>query len=527
MNNIKVLIKNEILNEKRNFNNGITKQIIEKIILVFVMMAASFLFVSLFYYLGQEQQVNHYISSCFFIVEIIVFIYAISLIIRKVYLCLDQELLLHLPIKQSDIYLSKLLVSLLKVYTKAAIITLSLCMTFGVYFSLNVWFYIFSLLAILLLPLPAIGLAALLASPIMFAINFLKQYPKISVIIMLLALLGGFYLYSKVVFDIADIILLKKNSENILIKFAILFGQKCFFNKCLVNVLLLKNFFINLLLVVVCFVAMAILGVMVGYFTFGFFLTGETKRKNHAMIVKPNAKVVARTPFKAYVLLELKETLRSFDHLFTYFGMALAMPLMAWICNSFIMDFAIEKLGHQIIFGTTLFVVLVFVSIICSPSATLISKEGESFWILKTSPAGITTPLFAKVFLEVSSCAVAITATVIMALVMGYITALQGLFIALIALLYMLGVVFLGLFINLVRPNIFSKNYQNNSNMLLLLAITFVISICIGIFSIIYCLIDTIAFVILIASIISIVFAIGAFVLLKTTYKKLYEKMEV
>ena len=129
--------------------------------------------------------------------------------------------------------------------------------------------------------------------------------------------------------------------------------------------------------------------------------------------------------------------------------------------------------------------------------------------------------------LEVSSCAVAITATVIMALVMGYITVLQGLFIALIALLYMLGVVFLGLFINLARPNIFSKNYQNNSNMLLLLAITFIISVCIGIFSIIYCLIDTTAFVILIASIISIVFAIGAFVLLKTTYKKLYEKMEV
>jgi ABC-2 type transport system permease protein len=167
-----------------------------------------------------------------------------------------------------------------------------------------------------------------------------------------------------------------------------------------------------------------------------------------------------------------------------------------------------------------------FLSIICSPTSSLISKEGDNFWLLKTNPKGITIPLIAKSLIGVTISFCSLMVTIILICTLKYIAWLQGLILIGICIIYIIGLVSCGIFINLVRPNLFKNNKEKKSNMVLHMIIGVVISIFLGIFSIIGSFNLKFTYIILVCLAVVLVYTLLFSILTITLNKKLFNKME-
>jgi len=103
-----------------------------------------------------------------------------------------------------------------------------------------------------------------------------------------------------------------------------------------------------------------------------------------------------RPVFLSLMNKEFLEIFRSVNYSFQYFVLACAMPLMVFFCNRITLALAKNQVGEQITLGITLLVMLIFTTIICSFSATSISREGNNVYHIKIIPVSPLTQLAAK-----------------------------------------------------------------------------------------------------------------------------------
>lgn len=484
----------------------------------------AFIFVGTFYYIGSGD-IRGQLSLFISVIQIILLLYSLSSLIKKVFQSLDKALLSYLPVSRWQIFTAKTLFVFHKTFLLNITISLPTLIMFAVFSRLSVYFYFMSLIAVVLMPLLPFGLALLISTPMMYVQNWLKNRNLLNLLISIVITIIGFYLYSKLIFTIADIIFLKKmDSGNLLTDIAKVFSSMVFPSMWLTNILMPHKVIINIALFVLSSLLTFALGFGLGAISYNRIFVRSMIEKAYARHIKTKGK--PRKPFAAFFVMEFKELFRSSNYSYTYFGMAVAMPIMVWICDRFIVNFAIERIGNDMLFGTTLLVVLVFISMICSPTASFISKEGDSFWIIKSNPRGITTPLFAKSLVGVMAAALALFATLIVLVACKFIGLMYGLVIFGLAVLYMFGLIALGLFINLLKPNLFKGHHENNFNMVVLLFISFVLSVAIGVLAIIFTFKVSIAFAMLICLGVIGVFSIITTVLLFTTYRELYRRIE-
>ncbi len=477
-----------------------------------------------FSFFGSVEDGANYLSFVLTIIQIILLFYSSSLIIKNVYLCTDKQLLSFLPISKLEIYVAKIINCIKKILLMSLVISVPMFVSFGIAFASSILYIPYSIIAIILLSLFPMGLALIIAVPIMYIRIWLKPQNWLSLIISIALTIVGFYVYSKIIFNIADIMLLEYKKSNILIEVANKFASDKIASTWLANFVFSSDVLKNLGLAVLVSFITPLVGSVLGGLTFGIYFKKSTILNTYSRTIKTKTK--KRSVFNSYFVKETKEIFRNSNYLFTYFGMAVAMPIMVWICNSFMVEFSVEKLGSQIIFGTTLLVVLVFIAMICSPSAIFISKEGNSLWMLKTSPRGIAIPLLAKSLFAVISSSFALVFTLVVLIAFQYTTILESLMILAIAYVFMLAIITMGLFINLNNSDISKLNATNNGNMVLLMTLGFVLGVIIGIFAMIESIKRSLIIAFVGATIISFVVLGVSLALLIPNYKKLYYKME-
>lgn len=528
MDSIKTLFKLELTLNKNTNDNKRKKSKSLYFLSHFGTFMFMFVFAAIFmgavYFIGSGYILGE-LSLMITIMQIIIFLSALSGIIKKVFQSKDKTLLSNLPVEKWEIYTAKILMVFLNTFLLSVSLNLPLFIMFGIVFGMAWYYYFLVLFVVIFLPLLPFGLALIVSTPIMYAQNWLKNRNIINLILSIVITVVGFYLYSKVVFSIADTIFLEKaGSGNLLSDIANIFLSMVFPSTWIANVIMWKNTLLNLALILLVSAAILIIGYLIGAISYKSIFTNYLIEKNYARYLKTENKF--RNPFKAFFIMEFKELFRSSNYSYTYFGMAVAMPIMVYICNQFIIDFAVERIGEAIIFGTTLLVVLVFISMICSPTASFISKEGESFWIIKTNPHGIATPLLAKSLVGVMAAGVAMVTTLIVLIAFEFVWLPYALIIFAIAIVYMLGLIALGLLINLAKPNLFKGHQENPTNMLLLMVVSFVFALVMGILCIVFTFTMGVEGAMVICLLISLVFSTTTIAILLTTYSKLYRRIE-
>jgi len=527
LDNIKQVIEldKKLNNSQKKIKGGKWIEFWLSILLMVALGVVSYFMIQALCYVGATYAPRELLSFLIFAILVILFFYSMTIQYKTVLAFKDKVLLSFLPIPKWQIYIGKVFFT----YTKTIIFSIMLCVpilvAYGIMFSMPFVYYVMSILTILILPTFAYGLAGFFAIPFMYINNWLKTKSILNLLVSVLVTVVAFYFYNELVFNVARLILLEDPTQgNIAMAIIEKFESKLFPSTWFAHYMYSIDTTLNLLVCVGVSVWVLILSIILGSVCFKSIFNQTLQSKSYAKTIKIKGKT--RKPFKAYFVNEFKSMFRNADYAFTYFGMAIAMPVMVFFCNKFIIEFAVDNLGTSMVLGTTLLVVLVFVSIICSPTASFISREGDNFWLLKTNPNGITIPLLAK---SLIGCIVSIGAlfvSLVITVIVGYLSVWYGLFVFGIASIFIIGLVAMGLLINLCRPSIFYSNIEHNFNMVLHLFIGFIIAVGMGILSIVLSYKIPLWGVSLIALGIVLIFSTILVVVLWTQYKKLYLKVE-
>lgn len=505
--------------------SGIIKTILSYLLVVFCSAGVTYM-LGFMFQLVASQNVSQNFSLIIFIIQAILFIYSLTSLVKVVFLFRKKDMLAYLPVTKNAIYYSKVIVCFINTFVISSLMLLSSSIVFGIMFNMGVNFYLINLLLIFLVPLLPFGLANLILIPTMYVYNFINNKIFLKLCLIVVVLLVGFYFYMAFVFEFAGLLLSGDAlGVNIIEKLITLCSNIYLPNYWISCLAFGVSFWINLVKILLSSISIMVIGLLIGSLSYKNIFNNNLIEKGVSKTI--NSKTTQRSAFGAYYMLEIKDLFRKSNLLFTYVGMSVAMPVMVYFCNKFLLQFATQKIGNNIVAGTTLFVVLVFVAIICSSTATFISKEGDNFWILKTNPNGIKVPLLAKSCVGITFLGASLIVTIVICMCAKYCSVISGIFIFLTAISFIVGLTCLGLTLNLRWPNIFHAEKENTTNMALLLCFGFLIAIALGIFAIVGSFYLSNIFVLLICFGVAVVFAVITIVILFTQYKRLYAKMEV
>ena len=128
---------------------------------------------------------------------IVVLVFGVVNMIATLYLCKDTDFFSMLPVKSSTVFAAKISYVYISEAVIVGAILLPLLITFGAICELWAWFYVISILAVLIFPALPLVLAAVIAIPVMYIASKLKNRSIVSLVFYLILFGGifGAYLY--------------------------------------------------------------------------------------------------------------------------------------------------------------------------------------------------------------------------------------------------------------------------------------------------------------------------------------------
>lgn len=331
-------------------------------------------------------------------VMVISFFLSLGAIISNMYLSKDNELLLSLPARSIHVYISKFLVLYVYELITTALFTLPLLFAFGVISPItNFWFFVFTPLFLIFIPLIPMALASLVSIPMMMLISFLKSRAKTSIAIILILCGFAFYFYMQFVGAITDVINLTGQQAIIMLRvnaFITKVGTWPII-KLFADMFLLNGAIYLLPLLILVGTAMLTISVLI---VRPFFFKMATVQSE--TIVKARKKPKEFKSDSAFVSLLKKETLSIFrapDVVFQYFIFMLLMPFIVYSYDKLLLTIATGQAGQVMIMGAHILILSIMAVLTNIISASAISREGANAYLLKTAPVSFEKQAVAKI----------------------------------------------------------------------------------------------------------------------------------
>ena len=398
----------------------------------------------------------------------------------------DLKIYVTLPIKMSSLYAS----IVLSIYIKQIVMTLIYTLVINLVFvnvaglSENLIYY--SILVAFLLPAISIAIASIIAVPVYYLQTMLRNKYIFSVIC-ITALLGvGFWIYSQILDIFSDMLFTGE------IKF--------FFSKKVMDfIIALSN---SLYPAVYC--ANFSLGIEIGKnigivlgITLGSLIIGALMINSLLVgIIKNKLQPVQKVWFKKtytfnprckFLTLmhkELLTTLRTPSYVFQYFSTALIMPLMTVFSIKLIEEFTWNLIGINCQFEIAIFAVFIFSMLTNTYCATNISRDGDSFFTIKSYPISPKQYVMTKIIFctIISFISTLITCIVIGAT--GYVSAVQAVFVCISSWAFGLSQICFATHLDLANPHFPKEDNgevkENNSTSSLVSILGLIVSIFVG-----------------------------------------------
>ena len=309
----------------------------------------------------------------------------------------NKEIYLRLPVKEQTLFLSKFASLLVWNLVTGALLILPINIIFYIVLRPSFIFFVKTLFIMITMPVVVFGIATVFVVPVIKILNFLKNKYLLIFVLISGLLIGVFFLYSnfleivKLWLETGSIRFLFNNSfvssMQGWLKWA--YPSNCFANIMMGNKLLLS------FVIVILFVALAV--------AIAFFVSNKllhitlyrTEQENK--IAKAKNKYKKINPVLSLMKKEFICVYRNPKHLFSYFAIAVSMPVMAYCCFTLFESLIKNALGIKISFSLALLVLLMFSILTNTFCATNVTRDGLSFLKMKTFAINPSKLLLAKV----------------------------------------------------------------------------------------------------------------------------------
>lgn len=329
----------------------------------------------------------------------------------------DKELFLRLPVKPQTLFMSKLCTLMIWNYIFALLLIVPVNLIFYLVLKSGFTFWVFTFLAWLLLPMTAFLIATIFLVPYIKFIDFVSNKYWLIFLILSGIVIGAFVLYSGL------LEILQSLMETGSIKF--LFNEQFITSlQTLVKWAYPANCFASIVLGQELLLSFAIvLGITVVSVGAVYFVSKKLfyatlyKNENRKQTGKKKEAFAVRSPLVSLVYKEFISVFRDPKHLFSYFSIATAMPVMVYCCYTLFESLIKNAIGLSVNFPLALLVLLIFSILTNTFCATNITRDGRTALNAKLFPVKTTTLLLAKVLFcgIVSSLAIIASAVVLAA----------------------------------------------------------------------------------------------------------------
>ncbi len=502
------------------------------LIMAFVMLAIVYLFAKVLTRSVKSVSIPAMSTLFLTIVEVGLLVMGISMQIKRLYSPFDLEITARFPLSDAKMYIANIILVYINMAIYGFMLTFPVLMAFGLAAKvLSFKFVMGTLLASLISPLVPFGLSLILAIPIMYIFKLLEQRNIIKLILFILMLVGFFILYNYILTLLSHYFLEENNidSSTVDVWARLVGGLNHWFNPAslLRSFVFFENFGFGFGIYLAVTVVLGAAGIGLATPTYKYFRRTILEGGGARWIKKTTLNDYG--PARAMFNNGFKNILRTKTYAYFYLGIAIATPVMVFLCNKLISDVGNFQVGSTINFGASVLVIAVFMAMISAFSGMAISMEGNKFYITKIIPVPYRKQLVLKVLLNLIVSAGALLISLIILISLKFITFTQMVVLLFAMLLYAVGVVLNGLNLNLSNPNM--KQKANGEADEINISITMIIGILLGAITGFACIIvpffAPMWSVYLIVLGVAIVYAGVNALVFFTTCEKKYSKIEV
>lgn len=390
------------------------------------------------------------------VIECILTFMGISMQIKRLYRPSDLNITLRFPLTPFKQYVANLLIIFINLEIYSALLLLPIMtIVFGAAGTLTFLSFLGIVIGVLFSALLPFALSMIVAIPVMAVMSLLENRNIIKMLIFVAVVIVFFVLYNIILQMLADYFFDPEVAANKMkIWLTILQSIDNPFNPFLYlcYIMTLQKAWTGIGVILALFVVVSAIGFAVAKPVYNNvrkkLVDGVAKYKKFKG--RPNDD----SSLRALLKYNFKELLRTKAYAYFYLGIAIATPVMVFFCDRLVINIGKAQLGGSVAFGGSVLVISAFVAMICAFSAISISIEGKNFYITKLIPVKYRKQLLIKGLLNLLVANGALLVSCIVLSSLKYLSPLQTCMVALIELIFSLGLVANGLNLNLANPNL-------------------------------------------------------------------------
>lgn len=360
-------------------------------------------------------------------IQAITFGLALGNITSNLYFSKDNEFLMGMPVKPSEVFLVKIIVLYIYELIVDVVFILPVLVAFGLVAGRSFTYFLAIIPLLVILPAIPLLLATIVSIPLVYLIFFLKTRFLLS-ITAILGLTGSiFYIYMRFISMIADSISIVGQTIPLQIKIEALANKvidATYIYRNITDILYGDSTVLNLgILIALIIICITVVMTIVRPIYFKVCMQQlETSQKKFVKVRKFRShSKMGSIIWKDYLVL-----LRSPGYIFQFFLFALMMPFVVFLYNRLLLSISVRDVGEKMILGANILIISVMALISNTISATAISREGGNFYIMKVSPVSYDEQTLAKLIFNGIVVVSSILLTCIVCVVFTNMTILQA-----------------------------------------------------------------------------------------------------
>lgn len=463
-------------------------------------------------------------------IEIVLVVFGVSLEIKFFLKPEDLKISARFPMSSLSLFVSQLLIVYIYLWGAAVCLLFPIMTIFGWSAGmLSGAFFGWLILAMFFAPMIPFAIATIFVVPTMVIISLLDNQNIIKLVLFLLIMAGLFVLYSFVLNFIAEYYVHQKvdsSMQNGVIAFITSFDNGWNFFSWTTNLLLGKEVLKSI--GIILSITIVLLGLGIGISIPAYSRVRENTLEGRRGIFSKKSKLSQDNAFWAIFKKEFREIIRTHTYSYFYLGIAITTPVMVFLTNNILQKIGEAQIGSGVSFGVSILVVLAFMSMINSFSASAISREGKEFYITKIAPVGPRTQLLSKGLLNAIVSFGALLVSVLILCCMKFITAVEGVVVFVTGLVMALGIIFNGFNINLRHPSltVTTGGEGSQANGTIIMFLGFLLSAIVGGFSIVMTFFVEAKYIYLAIVFTTLIYAAINFLVFFLTANKKYSQIE-
>ena len=432
---IKALLRKQFIEETYSYKKGHFDVIgfILRLLIVAAFVTVFVIFFGKFVDIYVAIKANGALNVSLRITELLTIVYtalivamtigAIGQINKQIFGADDVKTFAAMPVPTKSLFVAKLVFIYGSQLMLSVVTVLAVNITVGLHVDMGSTFYLATALTCVFLPLITIAIASLLSLPFNLIKRTLSKHFVVNFIVITVVTAVLFYLYTILLSAIKEMLIGESNlryffNDNIMFGIA----SVCKFlypAKWIANVFLGQDMLVSIIsIVAVLAVCLAVSMTMIRV-----ILTGalQSRMSGSTQFIKEKGKMSKQaTSFLSLVKKEFLMIFRTPSYMFSYFSIAVIMPLMVYSCMSIGSSLVVKLVGINCDLELALFLTLLFGALTNMFCATNISRDGAMFYSVKALPLSCKNVFFSKVLLCMAVTLVSQLASAILLFATGY-----------------------------------------------------------------------------------------------------------